>query len=161
MLDLLTQAGAVISDCGHYRYRLTRRWADGPVCTFIMLNPSTADAAEDDPTIRRCVGFARREDCGALMVVNLFAFRATKPADLFAADDPIGPGNFEALSGAAATAIRNDWPLVAAWGAHRAAKKLGAEVRAVIPAVCLGKTADGSPRHPLYVRADAPLIRYT
>lgn len=161
MLDLLTEADAVISPCGAYRYRLTRRWGAGPVCTFIMLNPSTADATEDDPTIRRCVGFAHRERCGSLMVVNLFAFRAANPADLLAADNPTGPGNFEALSGATATAIKNGWPLISAWGAHYAAKKRGAEIRAVLPTMCLGKTADGSPRHPLYVRANTPLIRYT
>src|SRR5689334_20041621 len=70
---------AVLSPCGLYRYRLTRRWGDGPALLFVMLNPSTADATEDDPTIRRCTGFAKREGMPAIEVVNLFAWRATDP----------------------------------------------------------------------------------
>jgi hypothetical protein len=60
---------------------------------IIGLNPSTADAISDDATIRRCVGLAKREGCGRLVMLNLFAFRATTPADMFAADDPVGPRN--------------------------------------------------------------------
>ena len=84
MNDLFKTSSAVLSECGLYRYRLDRRWADGPTCGFIMLNPSTADAEVDDPTIRRCIGFAKREACGALIVVNIYPLRATKPADLWA-----------------------------------------------------------------------------
>lgn len=68
MTDLFQSGDAILSDCGRFRYALTRRWADGPTALFIMLNPSTADACADDPTIRRCIGFARREGCGALRV---------------------------------------------------------------------------------------------
>ena len=83
---------AVISGCGTYRYLLTRRAGPGErAAAFILLNPSTADAATDDPTIRRCLGFARRWGCGRFFVLNLFAFRATYPAELRWADDPIGP----------------------------------------------------------------------
>lgn len=147
---------AILSPCGLYRYRLTRRWADGPTCGFIMLNPSTADAEKDDPTIRRCIGFAKREGCGGLIVVNLFAFRATKPIALLDAEDPIGPDADHHLLDAIQEV---DGPLIAAWGnwnrGHRAA-----DVAAMIGAhcACLGKTKDGHPRHPLYVRADAPLV---
>lgn len=78
---------------GDYRYRLGRAWAGGPTCTFIMLNPSTADADQDDPTIRRCVGFAKALGCGALEVVNLYAYRATNPRDLLRQDERVGPEN--------------------------------------------------------------------
>ncbi len=91
MSDLFVTKEAVISDCGRYRYRLTRRWGDGPLLSFIMLNPSTADAEVDDPTIRRCMGFARRDGYGGIVVGNLYAFRTTKPKALFAADNPLGP----------------------------------------------------------------------
>ncbi|WP_065321735.1 DUF1643 domain-containing protein [Tritonibacter mobilis] len=157
MRDLLTQADAVISDCGKYRYRLTRRWGDGPTCGFIMLNPSTADAEADDPTIRRCISFAKREGCGGLVVVNLYAFRATKPADLWALDPE------ERIGGPQAEielhrAIRDSEIMIAAWGAdtkraeHWIVERFGSQL------MCLGKTKQGQPRHPLYVKGDAPLI---
>lgn len=149
------EGAAVLSGCGRYRYLLTRRWADDPAVTFVMLNPSTADATTDDPTIRRCIGFAKSWGYGSLNVVNLFAFRATDPRDLLAATDPVGPRN---------DAFLHDYlPVsVAAWGAHKLAV---ARARQVMQAFagrpllwCLGVTKDGHPRHPLYVRADAPLI---
>lgn len=157
-----TRSAAVLSDCGTYRYRLTRLWDPHarPAC-FVMLNPSTADAKRDDPTIRRCVGFARAWGCGGIVVVNLFALRATDPAALHAATDPIGPANEGYIRGA----MVEGWPVVAAWGAHVPARgranhtRVGAD-RAGIPLKCLGVTKEGFPRHPLYVRADAPLIPY-
>lgn len=155
--DLFTTSGAHISPCGLYRYRLDRRWEDGPTCGFIMLNPSTADAEKDDPTIRRCISFAKREGCGALVVANLFNFRATKPEEMAAAANPEGPdADLRLLE----TIDDVDGPLIAAWGAHWMAKDRGAYVSAMIghQLCCLGKTKDGQPRHPLYVRADAPLI---
>src|SRR5262249_40146014 len=89
-----TRGSAVFSTDGRYRYLLTRRVGPGrKSATFIMLNPSTADATADDPTIRKCIGFARRWRCGVLRVVNLFAFRATDPDVLKAAADPVGPEN--------------------------------------------------------------------
>src|SRR5437588_2477108 len=96
--DLLEPAcsrgSAVFSPDGRYRYLLTRRLGRSRrVATFIMLNPSTADAINNDPTIRKCVGFARRWGCGLLQVVNLFALRATEPRVLRAAADPVGPEN--------------------------------------------------------------------
>jgi hypothetical protein len=90
--DLFPRGDAVISPCGRYRYRLERRFDHGPkVTTFIMLNPSTADAEHDDQTIRRCLGFARAWRCSKLVVVNLFAWRATAPAELKGVEDPVGP----------------------------------------------------------------------
>ena len=100
-MDPFMKSDAVISDCGKYRYRLTRKWGYGRPCGFIMLNPSTADALHDDPTIRRCVGFAKAWGCGALIVVNLFAVRATSPREMMRADDPVGPENKEHVQRAA------------------------------------------------------------
>ena len=157
MADLFTASSAVLSDCGRYRYRLDRKWSDGPAMCFVMLNPSTADADIDDPTIRRCIGFAKREGCGALVVVNLFNFRSTRPEDMADADNPEGDdADLRLLE-----AIEEiDGPLIAAWGAHWMAKDRAAHVTAMIGIhmVCLGKTKDGHPRHPLYVKGDAPLL---
>ena len=155
------KTGAVISDCGKYRYRLDRRWSDGPTCVFIMLNPSTADHTQDDPTIRRCIGFAKREGCGALAVINVMAFRATKPKDL-PRDFRIaaGPENSAHIRSVVAEA---DGPIVAAWGAHKGAAWAGGKVLAICKAAgrqvySLKTTQSGSPGHPLYVKADAPLV---
>lgn len=155
--DLLTESGAVISPCALYRYRLWRQWADGPTCVFVMLNPSTADADHDDPTIRRCIGFARREGCGRLEVVNLFAFRATSPAAMKAASDPVGPDNDFRIR----EATNRPSPLViAAWGSHGNFRGRSAEVLARFGGdwACLGRTSAGEPKHPLYIRGDAPLV---
>jgi len=165
---------AVISDDGLYRYVLNRRWNDGPVMPWIGLNPSTADADADDPTIRRMCGFARREGCGGICVLNLYALRAADPSALRDAEwrgdlDHVGPENDNWLAGLGELA-KIAWacedegavvPAVAAWGAHplaaaRVPRVL--ELLAGIPVACLGVTASGAPRHPLYVRADTPLI---
>lgn len=158
--DLFVQSNAVISACGLYRYRLDRRWGAGPVMGFIMLNPSTADAQVDDRTIGRCRKFAEREGCGALMVVNLFAFRATNPEDMADADDPEGPENRHFIEN---MIERVDGPLVAAWGRHWMADELVSDwvvETAGERLMCLGKTRQGRPRHPLYVKGDAPLVPF-
>jgi hypothetical protein len=122
---------------------------------FVMLNPSTADALVDDPTIRRCIGFAQREGMGALEVVNVFAFKATDPKAMFGAGrDIVGPDNREHARWAVAQASR----VVVAWGAHPVGSSPIPAVIAHANRWCLGVTKDGSPRHPLYVRADQPLI---
>lgn len=161
LFDLQTSS-AVISDCGLYRYRLGRRWGQGTTMLFVMLNPSTADGTEDDPTIRRCIGFAKREGHAALDVVNLFAFRATDPRELTHAVDPVGPGNDAAI----ADAVQGAAVVVAAWGATvpRARSARPAEVLRLLsacPVMALGLTATGAPRHPLYLPAAAPLQFYT
>ena len=150
-----TPGSAYISSDGLYRYSLMRDISPlvgCGTCTFVMLNPSTADAAQDDPTIRRCMGFARTWGFGRLKVVNLYAYRATKPSDLWLADDPIGPENDHVLS----IAFGGSDLLIAAWGAHakrdRVAEILSWPVR---PRLCLGLTKSGAPRHPLYLRRDA------
>ena len=164
---------ATISECGRYRYRLRREWLlapglvlESPECaTFIMLNPSTANADVDDATIRKCVGFASRWGCHAIEVVNLFAFRATDPRDLRAADDPFGPDNTDALNAALSTAAGEHGPVVVAWGTqakHVAARAQGGVVRVMamrhfVELQCLGTNADGSPRHPLMLASRTPL----
>jgi hypothetical protein len=157
---------AVISEDGLYRYVLNRRWSDRPVMPWVMLNPSTADVTIDDPTIRRCTAFARREGCGGICVLNLYAVRSPSPDILrnhgqFKPDllDPVGPDNDKWLRGLAENGT--EVPVVAAWGANLlAAARVPAvlELLGSLPVVCLGITAKGAPRHPLYVRADAPLI---
>lgn len=155
--------GAVISDDGLYRYELTRRipsplrWIR-PV-TFVMLNPSTADAETDDATIRRCIGFAKKFSATDLRVVNLFAYRATDPADLKVAlaegVDIVGPDNDDQIRRAV---ILGNGPIFVAWGARPtgAIGKLFDErvafVASLTPAwACLAKTKHGQPRHPLYL----------
>jgi len=151
---------AIISPCGLFRYRLERKLTPNKLkstCVFIMLNPSTADAELDDPTIRRCKGFAERFNCETLVVVNLFAFRATKPADLYQAIDMIGPANDKHIL----SALNLPGIKICGWGAndtlgrehaiHLAADSLGVGLN------CLGKTKSGAPKHPLYIPALAPL----
>lgn len=151
------KGGAHISACGRYRYHLWRSWGPGGGSSageaplFVMLNPSTADATADDATIRKCRGFSERWGFKCLTVVNVFAYRATDPADLFTADEPIGPDNDKAII----SAVQSHRLIVAAWGAcgwkgwrhrfERVRNLLGPHV------ACLGKTKDGHPRHPLYV----------
>ena len=157
--DAEIQRTASISPCGLYRYRLGRRWSEGRQMLFVMLNPSTADASLDDATIRRCIGFARREGCGAIEVVNLFAFRATNPAAIATAGDPIGPDNDSTIEAAA----RAGGIVVAAWGASvpRAHASRPAKVLRMLqghgPISTLGLTRAGAPRNPLYLPAASPL----
>jgi hypothetical protein len=153
-------SGAVLSPCGTYRYTLDRVWdASLPTALFIMLNPSTADASEDDPTIRRCRSFATREGCGGLTVVNLFALRATNPDALTTHPDPIGPDNDTRILLALS---KEPAVVIAAWGANpyattRATQIAGLLARRGTRAQCLGVTRSGAPRHPLYVIGSMPL----
>lgn len=150
---------AVMSECGRYRYSLTRHWGTGHRLLFIMLNPSTADEHDDDPTIRRCIGFAQRNGFGELHVCNLFAYRATVPRQLRTADDPVGPLNDEWIQREMGHASLT----VAAWGAWPGAEERAREVVKLAghgPLFCLGTTKDGSPRHPLYVPRSQPFKFY-
>jgi len=151
---------AVISDCGRFRYLLTRRLAsvDGPAVTFIMLNPSTADAANDDPTIRRCMAYALRWGRRSLCVVNLFALRSTSPREISecaaAGVDPRGPDNMLYVRRACSTG-----EVVCAWGNRGAFEHTGARMiewlrdEGVKP-LALRMTKAGHPAHPLYLPGD-------
>lgn len=149
MIEVM-EKDAVFSPCRKYRYGLSRRWADGPRAMFIGLNPSTADETTDDPTIRRCVGFARAWGYGAIVMTNLFAFRATQPDDMKREPDPIGPENDITLKLLQATA----GIVVAAWGVHGTHLQRDRQVRRMIqPLHCLRLTKGGHPGHPLYLPA--------
>jgi hypothetical protein len=143
-----------------YRYLLTRRWGDpAPWMTWIMLNPSKAGAFESDPTCTRAIGFAKREGCGGMDILNAFALIATDPKELRSHADPVGPDNDLFLAQHAAQATF----AVAAWGVHGTLRGRGAQVArlladAGVKLLCLGSTEGGDPRHPLYVRSDAPLV---
>jgi hypothetical protein len=163
--------GAIISSCGRYRYMLWRAWRpEEPRLPFVMLNPSTADAEIDDPTIRRCMAFARREGFGGIRVINLFAYRATDPGELITVGltTAVGPDNARHFDDVCAecwvlTRQSRDVPIVCAWGAHPLAAGYAEAARAEIAkrgvqAVCLGTTKAGEPRHPLYVKGSQPLV---
>jgi len=151
--------GAVIK--GAYRYLLWRTLsasASGTIL-FVMLNPSRADAAIDDPTLRRCMAFGRSWGFGRLEVCNLFALRTHDPRRLEIARDPIGLLNDQHL----ASAVQRATTVVAAWGARGLYRHRAGAVDAVFAdrAIwCLGTTKGKEPRHPLYVRGDTPLTRW-
>lgn len=183
------EKGASISQCGKYRYSLWREWRGTGTdknwlwlggkdpsgerygmpknCVFVMLNPSTADGEQDDPTIRRCVGFAKSWGFDRLVVVNLFAFRATDPAALLAlkhSDDPVGVENQERIR----KVLHNAGLIVCAWGADGC--HLGQDETMLgwiaednlsnAPVCALGLTKHGHPRHPLYAPGNSELIPF-
>lgn len=145
-----------------YRYRLSRLWDPAlPRCCFVMLNPSTATATVLDPTVRRCVSFARAWGFGAVEVVNIYALRATDPEVLRRVADPVGAGNDRALLAAARAADA----VIAAWGAHVSARDRTGVVRRLLDEAGIGLTAlrltrDGAPGHPLYVRSGTVPLPY-
>ncbi len=149
---------AIFSDDLRYRYELGRCWSPNlPTMLVCGLNPSTADETANDPTIRRCIAFAVRERCGSLLMVNAFALRSTDPHALLGLLDPVGPDN----DGAIADARVRSSIHVAAWGKpdKRLRWRLGHLTQ--LPWQAFKITDDGLfPRHPLYLRADVPLVDY-
>lgn len=156
--DLAHFSGAVI--VGDYRYTLWRMWDVAlPRAVFIMLNPSTADQDQDDATLRRCISFARSWSCGSVEIVNLYAFRSTNPAQLTQVVDSVGPENTTYLQ----QAIERAHIIICAWGTHKCIGKRDLELLQLLEGkevYCLGYTKYGMPRHPLYVPASTPLLRY-
>lgn len=153
-LEPSMQRGAVLDLTQSYRYSLWRVWNPlAPRVGFVMLNPSRADAVVDDATIRRCLGFARSWNCGALEVVNLFAYRTADPKDLRSSPEPVGTENDRYL---VSLSDRVD-QIVLAWGNWG---RLQGRDRAVLKMLadrelyCLGLTQTQQPRHPLYLRRD-------
>jgi hypothetical protein len=172
-LDGRRERGAALSDCGRYRYLLFDYWdADAPIVLWVMLNPSTADAEVDDPTIRRCRGFTRAWGAGGFEVVNLYAWRATDPRELGRTfHDPVGRWSRRAHNEnendrAIVAAARRADRVIAAWGAwcgphpNRPARVLDLLAGQGRQVEALGLTKDGHPRHPLYVRGDVEPIVY-
>lgn len=152
---------ATFDSTGAYRYLLERSWSDSPRLGFIMLNPNRADATIDDPTIRRCVRFAKSWGYGGLEVVNLFAYRAKTPTLLKQVEDPIGVENDHYL---ARLPQRVD-SIVLAWGNWG---RLQGRDRAVIQLLssqqilyCLGTTKLGQPRHPLYLKSSTLPVKFS
>lgn len=147
---------AVLSQCESYRYWLGRPGIGVPLL-WVMLNPSYADASIDDRTIRRIRGFS-----GTLpfAVINLYGYRATKPEDMWAAADPVGPDNDHYTD----WCLRASPVVVCAWGANakpdRVARFLELARRHDCVLLCLGLTKDGAPRHPLYILADTPFTEF-
>lgn len=158
--DERARSVALFSDCGCYRYSLTREWGPGARFLYVMLNPSTADERQNDPTVERCERRARALGFDAFRVVNIFAWRATRPEDLKRAVDPVGAGNDTVLLESTGWADR----VLCAWGVHGAYLDRGAEVEKMLRTNGnelwhLGLTNAGTPRHPLYVAyAQAPMI---
>ncbi len=143
---------ARLSRCRTYRYALWRTWDDtrGRVL-FVGLNPSTADETSDDPTLRRCMNFARDWGYGGVCMANLFAYRATDPGELRRVKDPIGPRNNRWLRQLADEASL----VVAAWGNDGVYLDRSSKVRGLLPGMrCLNLNRSGEPAHPLYQRAD-------
>lgn len=149
------------SPCKRYRYTLWRLLTTGvsplKYALWVMLNPSTADESQDDPTIRRCIKFTQDWGLDALCVCNLFAFRATNPADMKASDDPTGEDNDYWLAKLSAGATVT----VAAWGDHGTFQNRERAVRLILPDLhALSVNKGGQPGHPLYLKGDSKLLPY-
>lgn len=151
---------AYISEDGLYRYWLKRSWSDNDEVIFIMLNPSTADHTVNDPTIRRCIGFAQQWKAGSILVMNLFAYRSTSPENLMLVDDPVGPENEELIR-----AICAKKHVICAWGSAGCLQDQDKVVEGWLSEVkatkwMLAETAAGVPRHPLYLPKKLKPVRY-
>jgi hypothetical protein len=149
--------GAEFSECMRYRYKLWRIWDPNlGVCNFLMLNPSTADEMMLDPTVSRCMKYARANGYGALVVTNLFAFRATDPRELKNTESPVGEFNNEIILDVA----KDSKIVVCGWGVHGGHQQRSAQVLSIIATTgrkpyALAMTKGGEPGHPLYLRGDA------
>lgn len=152
------ESKASFSEDRTYRFILYRRWAElGQEILFICLNPSTADEIHNDPTVSRCVNFARDWGYRAVWVGNLFALRATEPNELYTAYEPVGMANNLALRQMAKRCSK----VVYAWGNHGRYQDRGRRVAQMIgPRWCFGVNKTGEPKHPLYLSRNAQLIRY-
>ena len=164
-MSIYTDAGAEFSPDLIYRFRLWRAWGDGPRLLVIGLNPSVADATADDPTIRRCISFARRWGFAGLEMRNLFAYRATDPRVMLRGSSPRGDGNTRGYIDAARAVTDLGGAVLAAWGAHGRHQREGdllacRLIDVGIGVACLGLTTAGQPRHPLYVAGNTRPLAY-
>ena len=153
MAIVASASGALFSSCRRWRYLLWRRWDERlPTANFLMLNPSTADEFQLDPSCTRARVYAERWGYGSLIVTNLFGWRATDPFAMKAVRDPVGRGNDRAILRAAQEADI----VVCAWGNHgahleRSAKVLSLLRTARVPLHALRINGAGEPAHPLYL----------
>lgn len=155
-------SGAQLSPDDLYRYLLWRTWDNRPPLVFVLLNPSTADAAQDDQTVRRCKSIALANGAGGLRICNLFALRATDPAQLYLDRDPIGSNNDCAIC----EAVRGAAMVICGWGRHgdhlgRAGQVLALLAQQAVPLHCMRCNADGSPSHPLYLPKNLAPVPYS
>lgn len=173
-MTLIPRGTAILSPDGVYRVWLERELGGTRPLVSIGLNPSTADAEIDDQTMRKEQGFARRWGCGLLIKVNLYAYRATKPKDMWAAQargvdivggDGQGLGNDNWIRMAAARASAAGGILLCAWGGHGKPERVAQVIAAIreVPGAeqllkCLGTNNDGSPKHTLYLPYETPLV---
>ena len=153
--------GAIFDVNGRYRYSLWRAWsAYHTRIVFVLLNPSTADEQKNDPTIRRCMGFARAWNFGSMEVVNLFAYRATDYRELFKVNDPLGEENNRFLM----QAVERCSTVALGWGTRGTLLDRDRQVISLLAGRkdvhCLGITKNGQPRHPLYVKGDTTLVPF-
>ena len=153
--------GATFSACGQYRYLLWRYWKIDGECNPILmvgLNPSKADETHNDPTIRRCIQFAKDWGFDGLLMANVFAYMATQPKQLFKVPDPIGSDNDRILT----QSVKQAKKVVVAWGNHCPRDRQDAIAKLIDkPLYCLGLNKNGSPKHPLYLAKTTQLRRYS
>lgn len=152
--DLFIERSADFSPCRTWRYTLIRKWGDGGMLLFILLNPSTADEVQDDPTNRRAINFAMDWGFGSVMFVNLFAFRSTSPDAMKGCSKPIGPRNDAWILAMVKAADQ----VILAWGTHGTHRGRDQEVLRMLAARCprvplftMGTTKHGHPKHILYL----------
>jgi len=160
--DLFSNSGAIFSGCKRYRYRLWRIWDKQKLpLVMVMLNPSIANAEQNDPTVERCQRRVMAMGYGGLHVTNIFALVSTDPAALYEIDDPVGPENDAAIL----DAVKDAGMVLCAWGTHGTHVERACHVVAIlreagVTPYCLGQNADGSPKHPLYVSYATSPITY-
>lgn len=168
----IRQYGALFSDCRLYRWTLWRHW-DAPrgvagappsLCAFVGLNPSTADEVQDDPTVRRCIRYAQQWGFSGMYMLNIFGFRATDPGVMRSQDDPVGVDNDHWIR----TIVSRCDQTVFCWGNHGLHRERSQAVCRLLGRLrsrrrvmySFGLTGQGEPKHPLYLRKDAPLIPF-
>lgn len=143
---------AKISEDKIYRYTLSRTWdSTKPTVLFIGLNPSIADENIDDPTITRCINFAKDWGYGTLLMANLFAFRSTYPKEIYLIDDPIGKDNDYYLL----ECVKQSDLIIACWGNNGTYMDREKIIKELVPNLyCLQKNKNGTPHHPLRLPRD-------
>lgn len=160
--ELELDSGAVISPCGNYRYSLWRIWDKKlPLLGYVLLNPSTADAKQNDHTIQRLMERARRLGFGGIIVVNIFAYRSTDPSQLYRVQNPIGFENDKYIVSEMQRCPR----VICGWGRHgkllaRDGAVLRLLYRAGVVPHALSVNFDGTPEHPLYLSYDVKPVIY-
>jgi hypothetical protein len=168
LFEEIDGCGAELSYDEIYRYTLTRQWDDGKCVAWICFNPSTATATEDDPSVRRMVGFSRMWGYGRMVLLNLYAVRSTDPKEVKRlGDNAIGPMNDYWIL----EAVKESREIVCAWGCSQHAPNILKRVQSVLgritneypefPINCLGYRKDGHPRHPLMLSYETPREMFT